>query len=168
MIIYFDGPNVNFINSIIEYDLIKKIPPEYTLNLLTSDKNKKDYNNIENSNQNDTSKNMNVYSIQRELINLLSYDYDPISNVLDKEEKEEKKEESKENLQNYSTEKMFNLNLPLINDDLRYMNNQIFNNRVNNNNNLYNINNPMNINMNIPAKINPQFNNNLNDLIILI
>ena len=40
MIIYPDGPNINFVNSILEKDIIKRIPSDYSLNLLTLDQNK--------------------------------------------------------------------------------------------------------------------------------
>ena len=70
MIFYLDRSNINFINSIIEYDLIKNVPPEYTLNLLTSDKKSDNENSSESFNQKDNSQssNLNVNNIQRELI----------------------------------------------------------------------------------------------------
>ena len=37
MILYPDGPNINFVNSVLEKDIFKRIPLDYSLNLLTSD-----------------------------------------------------------------------------------------------------------------------------------
>ena len=166
MIIYFDRPNVNFINSIIEYDLIKKLRPEYTLNLITSDKNKAIENNDEKQNQNYNSQSyMNINSIQRELIKLLSYDFDSISNDFEKLENEEK--QFKDNSKNNSTKSISiqnqnnDNNSPIPTEDIKNINNSLFNNGINNN--FQNINNPMNINMNIQDRINTQLNKNLNE-----
>ena len=169
MIIYFDGPNVNFINSIIEYDLIKKLLPEYTLNLLISDGGKQNENNDEKSKSNENSPHSNMKNIQRELINLLSYDYDTISNGLEKDDKKEEEEEEEEEGVNIENNSQNNLNIDRQNtnnsnnssskDNINYINNPLFNNRINSN--LHNINNS--INMNIPERINTQLKNNLNE-----
>ena len=55
MIIYPDGPSLNFVNSILEKDIIGRIPSDYSLNLLTSDENK-----LENDNNKSKSKNINI------------------------------------------------------------------------------------------------------------
>ena len=70
MIIYSDGPNISFVNSILEKDIIKRIPADYSLNLLISRKPKlESYNKVKFN-----SKNFNLNNIQRDLINLLNYD----------------------------------------------------------------------------------------------
>ena len=75
MILYFEGPNSNKDNPFIEYDYIKKLPPQYTFNLLFKDKKNNKNNKKEFIEKNSKSKiNSNVNNIQRELINLLSYD----------------------------------------------------------------------------------------------
>ena len=157
MILYYDGPNVNFVNSIIEYDLIKKVPPQYTLNLLTTDKQKeKEKEKIINEEKIETSENLqinsNVNNIQRELINLLSYDFDPILPGSDKNEKNEGENENELNDLIIDSEQDISNN----NSNPRFINNSLFNSRINN---LHNINNPMNIS----ARINSNLNNNLND-----
>ena len=38
MIVYFDSPFSKTYNPLIEYDHLKKLPPQYTFNLLTKDK----------------------------------------------------------------------------------------------------------------------------------
>ena len=77
MIFYFDGPNSKVVKSLIEYDFIKRLQPQYTINLLTKDikVNKKDNEKI-NKKNNKSQVSSNVNSIQRELINLLSYDFE--------------------------------------------------------------------------------------------
>ena len=84
MIIYSDGPSINFVNSILEKDIMGRIPSDYSLNLLTSDENQleNDNNKIKSNNIN-----INVNNIQRELINLLNYELDQ-SFIQDKNEKE--------------------------------------------------------------------------------
>ena len=84
MIIYPDGPSLNFVNSILEKDIIGRIPSDYSLNLLTSDENKleNDNNKIKSNNIN-----INVNNIQRELINLLNFELDQ-SFIQEKNEKE--------------------------------------------------------------------------------
>ena len=162
MILYFDGPNVNFVNFIIEYDLIKKLRPEYTLNLITSDNNKPTEEIDENQNQKDNSQFMNINNIQRELIKLLSYDYDSISNEFEKDENEEFEDNSKNNsTKSISIQKQNNEKNSSPIKDIKNINSSLFNNGINNN--LHNINNPININMNIPDKINDQLNKNLNE-----
>ena len=174
MIIYFDGPNVNFVNSIIEYDLIKKLPSECILNLLTSDK-KTNFEEKLKQYDNSQKKKTNVNHIQRELINLLSYDFDPFLVGLDKfeneeeeEEKEkekekEKKEEKENELANNSNNKMtitnYNDNINSSINDMRFINNPLFNNGINNN--LHNMNNQINNNSNSSNRIN--LNDNMGD-----
>ena len=53
MIIYPDGPSINFVNSILEKDIIEKIPSDYSLNLLTSDEDslENDKNKIKSNNK---------------------------------------------------------------------------------------------------------------------
>ena len=152
MILYFNQPNVKFISSIIEYDLIKKLPPEYTLNLLTTDKNKQ----IKDIKEKEDNKSIfNVNNIQRELLNLLSNDLDNIS-----EKDDEKAVEFENNLKN-PEQKDNNENPSMIKDSI-INNNSYFNNRIDNNN-LLKINNSMNFNMNNPGKEISNLNNNLND-----
>ena len=68
MIIYPDGPCISFVNSILEKDIIKRIPADYSLNLLISRKQKLEgYNKFKINNK-------NLNNIQRDLINLLNYD----------------------------------------------------------------------------------------------
>ena len=68
MIVYPDGPCVSFVNSILEKDIIKRIPADYSLNLLISRKQKlESYNKFKVNNK-------NLNNIQRDLINLLNYD----------------------------------------------------------------------------------------------
>ena len=83
MIIYPDGPNINFVNSILEKDIIKKIPSDYSLNILISSEVK-----LEKSNKMKSSnKSINVNNIQRDLINLLNYECEPCS-IFDKNDKQ--------------------------------------------------------------------------------
>ena len=68
MIVYPDGPCISFVNSILEKDIIKRIPADYSLNLLISRKQKLEgYNKFKINNK-------NLNNIQRDLINLLNYD----------------------------------------------------------------------------------------------
>ena len=136
MIFYFDRPNSKTDNPFIEYDYIKKLPPQYTLNLLIKDKknNKKD-NKEKNSKSQINSK---VNNIQRELINLLSYDLE-LNNVNEEFQKESNPEINK-------TEFIKDNNITNLNDntnhnsflkkDTRYMNNPINKNKdkINSNN----------------------------------
>ena len=158
MIFYFDGPNINFINSIIEYDLMKKVPPEYTLNLLTSDNKSENDNSSESLNQKDNSQssNFNVNNIQRELINLLSYDFEK-----DEENDDEFEDKSITDSIKNTTNKDGNNKNYLSMEDEKYMNSPLFNNGINYS--LNNINNPININTNFPERINSQLYNNLNE-----
>ena len=83
MIIYPDGPSINFVNSILEKDIIKRIPSDYSLNLLISSEAKLEENNKMKS----SNKSINVNNIQRDLINLLNYENEQ-SFILDKNDKE--------------------------------------------------------------------------------
>ena len=83
MIIYHDGPSINFVNSILEKDIIKRIPSDYSLNLLISSENKLETNNKKKSNN----ESINANNIQRVLINLLNYECEQ-SFILDKNDKE--------------------------------------------------------------------------------
>ena len=152
MIFYFDRPNINFINSIIEYDLIKKVHPEYTLNLLTSDNYNENDNSEEKSDQNAQSSNLNVINIQRQLINLLSYDYDT----------EEKNDDEIGKISITNSNKSISINnqnnkSPSRQEE-KYKNSPLFNNGIN-----YDINNPININTNFPERINTRLYNNINE-----
>ena len=42
MIFYSDGPNISFVNSFYEKEILNKLPTEYALNLLVSDKSEKE------------------------------------------------------------------------------------------------------------------------------
>ena len=160
MLLYFDVQNSKAIKSIIEYDYIKKLPPQYSFNILTKDKksNKKDNEDI-NKNNNKSKVSSNVHNIQRELINLLSFDYE--QNSINEEfqndpnqeinESEFIKETNISNL-NHNT----NTNSSLMNG-IRYMNNPLQNNNKNNNNS-NKINSQMHFNMKFH-----QINNNKND-----
>ena len=83
MIIYPDGPNINFVNSILEKGIVKRIPPDYSLNILISSEVKLEKNNKMKS----SSKNINVNNIQRDLINLLNYECESGS-IFDKNDKQ--------------------------------------------------------------------------------
>ena len=83
MIIYPDGPSINFVNSILEKDIIKRIPSDYSLNLLISSEAKLEENNKMKS----SNKSINVNNIQRDLINLLNFENEQ-SFILDKNDKE--------------------------------------------------------------------------------
>ena len=83
MIIYPDGPSINFVNSILEKDIIKRIPSDYSLNLSISSEAKLEENNKMKS----SNKSINVNNIQRDLINLLNYENEQ-SFILDKNDKE--------------------------------------------------------------------------------
>ena len=75
MILYFDSPIFKTDNFLIEYNYIKKLPAQYTFNLLTKDKKSNKENNEEKNKKNNKSQiSSNVNNIQRELINLLSSD----------------------------------------------------------------------------------------------
>jgi hypothetical protein len=157
MFIYFEKPNSNLINSIIEYDL-KKLPPESSLNLLTMDKNIQDENKERKLSQNETSKfNTNVNNIQRELINLLSYDYDSIPSNLEKEDIKGKDFDFFNSSNNDSNPNK-DSNYEKMNDKKMSDEKASYNNKINNNSNQ-----PMNININNPINIIPLANQNLND-----
>ena len=98
MIIYPDGPNINFVNSILEKDIIKRIPSDYSLNLLTLDQNKLENKDTRIKSNNDDIK---VNNIQRELINLLNYETEQ-SFIQEKTEKEFQNKEEFNNKQDYS------------------------------------------------------------------
>ena len=83
MIIYPDGPSINFVNSILEKDIIKRIPSDYSLNLLISSEAKLEENNKMKS----SNKSINVNNIQRDLINLLNYECESGS-IFDKNDKQ--------------------------------------------------------------------------------
>ena len=83
MIIYPDGPSINFVNSILEKDIIKRIPSDYSLNLLISSEAKLEEKNKTKS----SNKSINVNNIQRDLINLLNFENEQ-SFILDKNDKE--------------------------------------------------------------------------------
>jgi hypothetical protein len=149
MLFYFDDLNSKAIKSLIEYDYIKKLPPQYTFNLLTKDKrsNKKDKEDI-NKKNNNSQISSNVNNIQRELINLLSYDYEQnsINEEFQKDQNQEINEEEfiiENNISNLNDN--ININSSLMNG-IRYMNNTLQNNNENNNNS-NNINSQMHFNM---------------------
>ena len=98
MIIYQDGPSINFVNSILEKDIIKRIPSDYSLNLLTLDQNKLENKDTRIKSNNDDIK---VNNIQRELINLLNYETEQ-SFIQEKTEKEFQNKEEFNNKQDYS------------------------------------------------------------------
>ena len=98
MIIYPDGPNINFVNSILEKDIIKRIPSDYSLNLLTLDQNKLENKDTRIKSNNDDIK---VNNIQRELINLLNYETEQ-SFIQEKTEKEFQNKEEFNDKQDYS------------------------------------------------------------------
>ena len=83
MIIYSDGPSISFVNSILEKDIIKRIPSDYSLNILISSETKSETNNKMKSNN----KSIIVNNIQRDLINLLNYENEQ-SFIFDKNDKE--------------------------------------------------------------------------------
>ena len=98
MILYPDGPNINFVNSILEKDIIKRIPSDYSLNLLTLDQNKLENKDTRIKSNNDDIK---VNNIQRELINLLNYETEQ-SFIQEKTEKEFQNKEEFNDKQDYS------------------------------------------------------------------
>ena len=140
MIIYPEGPSINVVNSILEKNIIEKIPFDYSLNLLTSDENslEKDNNKIKSNNTN-----VNVSNIQRELINLLDYEND--SSIL--QEKNEKEfnnfyggefnnQKKYSNLNNDDTSNIINKNKEKETDDNNKMSQNL--NIFNNQHNVYN------------------------------
>ena len=153
MIIYPDGPSLNFVNSILEKDIIGRIPSDYSLNLLTSDENKleNDNNKIKSNNIN-----INVNNIQRELINLLNFELDQ-SFIQEKNEKESNNfYEAELNHQKYFTNTNDDEK-----DDLTNENNEKemqSNNEINNNLNIFNSQNNYNLTKNIEK------NEQLNDI----
>ena len=180
MIIYPDGPSINFVNSILEKDIIEKIPSDYSLNLLTSDEDnlENDKNKIKSNN-----KNVNVNNIQRELINLLDYENES-SSIQEKNEKEYNNFYEKElnnqkyysNINENETDDLINGNKEKgiefnnqINEKLNVFNNQqnIYNSTKNNQKNggLNDINNnekSMNEKENLERNVNQHIYNNFN------
>jgi len=180
MIIYPDGPSINFVNSILEKDIIEKIPSDYSLNLLTSDEDslENDKNKIKSNN-----KNVNVNNIQRELINLLDYENES-SSIQEKNEKEYNNFYEKElnnqkyysNINENETDDLINGNKEKgiefnnqINEKLNVFNNRqnIYNSTKNNQKNggLNDINNnekSMNEKENLERNVNQHIYNNFN------
>ena len=163
MIIYPDGPNINFVNSILEKDIFKSIPLDYSLNLLTSDRNDleidKDKIKLNNSN-------INANNIQRYLINLLNYENEQ-SIFQDKEEKEfnnfdEVEEECNNQKYNSNINKKEDSDLIQKNQEKGKLNNEIYKN-LNDNNNYYNYRKDFQNNNEINPINNEQKNTNENE-----
>ena len=163
MIIYPDGPNINFVNSILEKDIFKRIPLDYSLNLLTSDRNDleidKDKIKLNNSN-------INANNIQRYLINLLNYENEQ-SIFQDKEEKEfdnfdEVEEECNNQKYNSNINKKEDSDLIQKNQEKGKLNNEIYKN-LNDNNNYYNYRKDFQNNNEINPINNDQKNTNENE-----
>ena len=89
MILYPDCPNINFVNSITEKDIVRSIPSDNSLNLLTSTKNKFEPNNKSKAKPID--KKINLSNIYRELINLLNYEIDIDQNLIQENKEKERK-----------------------------------------------------------------------------
>ena len=140
MIIYPDGPNINFVNSILEKDIIKRIPSDYSLNLLTLDQNKLENKDTRIKSNNDDIK---VNNIQRELINLLNYETEQ-SFIQEKTEKEFQNKEEFNDKQDYSdinnetTDDLINENKESNAELSNEMNNNLY--IIKNKNNYNNIN----------------------------
>ena len=154
MILYPDGPNINFVNSVLEKDIFKRIPLDYSLNLLTSDtidlEMDKDKIKLKNSN-------INVNNIQRYLINLLNYETD--QNIF--QEKNEKESTNFEEGEENSNIQKYNLNinnegindLIKINKEKRSESNNEINNDLNDNHS-----------DDLNSRKNIQINNGLNEI----
>jgi len=157
MIIYYDDSNSKAINSLIEYDYIKKLPPQYTLNILTKDKKSNKKGNTKINKKSQISSNLNY--IQRELINLLSFDLEQNggNEELQKESKPElnqSKFTKDNNISNLNDSTNANSSLM---KDIKYMNNPLYENKIRNK--LYNKSNQIYYYyMNIPLN-----NKNKND-----
>ena len=169
MIIYFDGPTKS-VTSLIEYDCIKRLPSQYSFNLLTKDKKSNKKNAKEKNDK--TQINSNLNNIQRELINLLSNDLE--LNFGNEEFQRESNPEINEVDNNIS---YLNKNLIVgsnLMNDIRYMNNPLnkeiinknsynANNQKNLNKNRNNKNKNDNIGYNICSNIENSINNNINN-----
>jgi len=155
MIIYPDGPSINFVNSILEKDIINRIPSDYSLNLLISSEAKLEENNKMKS----SNKSINVNNIQRDLINLLNYEYEQ-SFILDKNDKEinNLNQGYFDNKQNYETISNSDEMAQLIDENINE--GKGINNKTKNSQNY--IENQKDIN-NISRK-DYQDNNNINDI----
>ena len=159
MIIYYDDSHSKAINSLIEYDYIKKLPPQYTLNILTKDKKSNKKGNTKINKKSQISSNLNY--IQRELINLLSFDLEQNggNEELQKESKPElnlSKFTKDNNISNLNDNTNANSSLM---KDIKYMNNPLYENKIRNK--LYNKSNQIYYYyMNIPLN-----NKNKNDKI---
>jgi len=160
MIFYFDGPNSKVVKSLIEYDFIKRLQPQYTINLLTKDikVNKKDNEKI-NKKNNKSQVSSNVNSIQRELINLLSYDFE--QNSINEEVQNESNPDINEtelmdNNISYSNNNNNTNNSSYLMNDIRCINNPLHKNK--NSKKTNNANNEIYYNMKFP-----QINNSIND-----
>ena len=175
MILYFDGPT-KADNSLIEYDYIKRLPSQYSFNLLTKDKISNKKNSKEKNDK--LHINSNVNNIQRELINLLSYDLE--LNSRNEEFQRELNPVMKKVeffIDNNISNLNYNVKAPYLMNDIRYINNSLHKNIIcnksnninnkkylNKNRNIKNKNNSIvyNIDSNIENSINNTINNPMN------
>ena len=156
MILYPDGPNINFVNSILEKDIIKRIPSDYSLNLLTLDKNKfnKNYKKLKSNNSD-----IKVNNIQRELINLLDYE-DNFIYFPDKKEKDYNNLDDRNNNDEVNYTQLNNEKMKeLINENQR---NEL--DSMNEKNNNFYIQDKQKNNNNMPTMKNIQKSSNMNNI----
>ena len=187
MIFYSEGPSINLVNSFYEKDILKKMPCDYALNLLTLDKNKQETNKkIESSD-------IGMNNIHRGLINLFSYETEP-SFLPEKKEEDINQldlnnKNNNLNSKNNSSEQLMNpkkeINGSSINNNniysydkethFKYLANNNDENNIKNENSKYNINQNICDSFNIPNinfiyniginYINNQIPNNNNNLV---
>ena len=108
MILYFDDPNSKRDNFLIGNEYIKKLPAQYTFNLLIKDKKSNKEDNEEKKKKNNKSKiSSNVNNIQRELINLLCSNLEQNSEI---EEFQSEPNQVKNKAEFIKNNKIYNLN----------------------------------------------------------
>jgi len=180
MIVYDEKSHINFIDAIIQSDLLNKLSPQYSINLMIMNTNDiysdKNINNNENNNMNENSDNISKRNSKssednqliKEIFNVLDSTNSEYNNNFSFFEKDNfiNKKDTNNNNNNNILKKISNINnsnnslnsLNILNGNIKL----IIKNNNNNNNNIDNNNNNCNNNNNI-NNINNNFNNNDNN-----
>ena len=180
MIVYDEKSHINLIDAIIQSDLLNKLSPQYSINLMIMNTNDiysdKNINNNENNNMNENSDNISKRNSKssednqliKEIFNVLDSTNSEYNNNFSFFEKDNfiNKKDTNNNNNNNILKKISNINnsnnslnsLNILNGNIKL----IIKNNNNNNNNIDNNNNNCNNNNNI-NNINNNFNNNDNN-----
>jgi len=190
MIVYDEKSHINLIDTIIQTDLLNKLSPQYSLNLMIMNSNDfssdKNVNNIENNNINENSDNISKRNSKisednqliKEIFNILdstNCEYNNNFSFFVKDNFINKKDTNNNNNNNI-IKKISNTNnfnnsinsLNILNGNVKLIikNNNNNNNNIDNNNNINNIINSINNNNNNNNNnnIDNNNNNNINDI----